>query len=114
MPLFTLLATHVVVRKLLVVAGLSLFVVFPELGSRWFRLAGRWVGRVARNRRLAIAAVGLTSLALSTSLGLLVRLPQPYAHDEFSYLLAGDTFAHGRLTNPTHPMWEHFQTFHVI
>jgi hypothetical protein len=56
----------------------------------------------------------VTSLPLLARLALipLDPIPKPMLTDEFSHLLVADTFASGRIVNPTHPFWEHFDTIY--
>lgn len=81
----------------------------------------RWMPRgwIGRFRRLIPAGTHLILLAFVVPF--LIRLsllpflppPEPSIPDEFSYLLLAKTLAAGRLANPPHPLWEHFETLFV-
>ncbi len=86
----------------------------PSLGESFFSRMEDLGRRFARHRALTCVAFGLLVLTARAMLLPWWPIPKPVIFDEFSYILQADTFAHGRLTNPTHPLWRFFESAYVL
>jgi hypothetical protein len=72
-----------------------------------------WFRQTARHGNRAVLFTGITAVLAHLCALPVLRITAPGLHDEFSFLLAADTFASGRLANPTHPLWIYFESFHI-
>ena len=92
-------------------------VVAKAVSPRWRDLWQKFVRGLSRlARRKTLSCVGLGTLVLAVRVALLPAwpIPRPFIYDEFSYMLQADTFAHGRLANPAHPLWQFFESTYIL
>jgi len=86
---------------------------WPRMALASFNRIERQFNRLSKRRFVSAFVVGLSVLILRFSILPLLPVPAPFTADDYSNLLAADTFAHWRLANPTPAMWVHFESMHI-
>ncbi len=102
------------IKYFLLFAMFCAAVQFPKQINRFgaiLRLVGT---RLTRKSWVPVVLVVVFPMLIRAMLLPWWPIPAPVIQDEFSYLYAADTFASGRLWNPSHPLWQFFEAPHVV
>ena len=92
---------------------ITLAFIAPRLGSNAFEhIECRFAGLSQQPGR-QILLVGLLAIALRALMLPWLGAPVAFIFDETSMILQGQTMVLGRLANPTHLFWQHFETYYV-
>lgn len=86
-------------------------VVFTML---WRPRVAALVHNLAQRTRLCMLLLAVLPIGLRLALLAHYPIPAPAVSDDFSYVLLADTLKHFRLANPTHPLYQFFETFFVL
>ena len=99
-------------------AALVILAVAGALAGRHRGAGLRWISRIlgvaAKRPRTAFAGCAIAALLLHALVQPWLPRRAPEVHDEFSYLLAAETFLAGRVTNPPPAFWRSMETAHVL
>jgi len=63
---------------------------------------------------VVVPVVGMVTFLGCIAVAGFLHEPIPSIHDEFSYMLMGDTFAHGHIVNSSPALPEFYETFDVL
>lgn len=99
-------------------AGTILFILLLLFKIQIFQIIWNFIdkilGFIAKSNCRAVAIIFLISFCLNGLITIIIGESPPHIHDEFANLLAADTFARGRVSNPSHPLWQFFESIHVL
>jgi hypothetical protein len=100
--------------EVIALIGLLAAFLVPRFGARGFRSVEMLFQKVSGHRWRAILLAAAAPMIIRLVMLPIFGTPLPYVHDEFSYLLMADTFAHGRVTNPPPPQSQHFEAEYIL